>query len=126
MKALSVRQPWASMIARGEKTIECRSWPTKYRGPLLICAAKKPYGSEPVGVAVAVVRLVDCRRFRVGVDEAAAGCPGELGSAEDWAWVLAEVEPVEPIPVSGKLGLFEVATLIRRKSLRASVASQNG
>lgn len=40
MKALSLTQPWATLVALGEKTIETRSWQTSYRGPLLIHAAK--------------------------------------------------------------------------------------
>lgn len=42
MKALTIRQPWASLIAAGVKTIETRSWSTKYRGPLAIHAGKSP------------------------------------------------------------------------------------
>jgi len=38
MKAITLWQPWASLIALGEKTIETRSWSTKYRGPLAIHA----------------------------------------------------------------------------------------
>ena len=38
MKALTVRQPWASLIALGVKRIETRSWRTSYRGPLAIHA----------------------------------------------------------------------------------------
>lgn len=38
MKALTLQQPWASFVARGVKTIESRSWNTKYRGPLAIHA----------------------------------------------------------------------------------------
>ncbi len=41
MRALSLHQPWASLIAEGVKTIETRSWATKYRGPLAIHAAKR-------------------------------------------------------------------------------------
>lgn len=41
MKALSIWQPWASLIAMGLKRFETRSWQTSYRGPLLICSAKK-------------------------------------------------------------------------------------
>jgi hypothetical protein len=41
MKALSLWQPWASLIPLGVKTIETRSWSTSYRGPLLICSAKR-------------------------------------------------------------------------------------
>ncbi|HUV04672.1 MAG TPA: ASCH domain-containing protein [Armatimonadota bacterium] len=41
MKAITLWQPWASLIACGAKQIETRSWPTRYRGPLAIHAAKK-------------------------------------------------------------------------------------
>lgn len=41
MKALSLWQPWATLIATGAKRIETRSWYTPYRGPLAIHAAKK-------------------------------------------------------------------------------------
>lgn len=40
MKALTVYQPWASLVALGEKKIETRGWYTKYRGPLAIHAGK--------------------------------------------------------------------------------------
>lgn len=40
MKALSLTQPWATLIAVGAKTIETRSWSTPYRGPLAIHASK--------------------------------------------------------------------------------------
>lgn len=41
MKAISLWQPWATLMALGEKWIETRHWPTKYRGDLLIHAAKR-------------------------------------------------------------------------------------
>lgn len=40
MRALTIRQPWASLIAAGVKTIETRSWATSYRGSMLIHAGK--------------------------------------------------------------------------------------
>lgn len=40
MKALTLTQPWATLVAIGAKRIETRSWDTKYRGPLAIHAAK--------------------------------------------------------------------------------------
>lgn len=49
MKALTIRQPWASLIAAGVKTIETRSWSTKYRGPLAIHAGKRRPGHGEVG-----------------------------------------------------------------------------
>jgi len=41
MKAITIWQPWATLIAIGAKRFETRSWPTKHRGPLAIHAAKK-------------------------------------------------------------------------------------
>ncbi len=41
IKAISLHQPWASLIAMGLKKFETRSWLTNYRGKLVICAAKK-------------------------------------------------------------------------------------
>ena len=38
MKAISIKQPWASLIAHGIKDIENRSWRTNYRGRVLIHA----------------------------------------------------------------------------------------
>lgn len=42
IRTLSVRQPWATLIIRGLKTIENRSWATPYRGTLAIHASKAP------------------------------------------------------------------------------------
>lgn len=40
MKAITLWQPWASLLACGAKHYETRSWPTNYRGPIAIHAAK--------------------------------------------------------------------------------------
>ncbi len=40
MKAISLTQPWATLVAIGAKRIETRSWGTNYRGPLAIHASK--------------------------------------------------------------------------------------
>jgi hypothetical protein len=41
MKAITIIQPWATLLAIGEKKFETRSWGTKYRGELAIHASKK-------------------------------------------------------------------------------------
>ncbi len=41
MKCLSLRQPFASLLASGKKSIELRKWNTKFRGKFLVHAAKK-------------------------------------------------------------------------------------
>lgn len=103
MKAISIKQPWANMIASGKKTIEVRTWSTSYRGPILLVSSKRP-AIEPAGCAVAVAELVDCR-VMTNADEPQARCacyPGNI------AWVLDKVRPIPPFPVQGQLGLYEV------------------
>ena len=64
MKALSVRRPFASQIVIGEKTIEWRSKPFNWRGPLVICASKSAIIELdngkllPVGMALGIVDVV--------------------------------------------------------------------
>ena len=104
MKTLSVRQPWAEMIAQGEKDIEYRTWKTDYRGPLLICSSSSWGADEPCpaserdkyprGVAVCVVDLVDVQESEE-----------EPGLYE---WLLEDPGRVEPVTIKGKLHLFEV------------------
>lgn len=101
--ALSVQQPWASMIASGQKTIETRTWRTSLRGDLLICSSKSPK-IDPAGFALAVVRLVDCRAMTED-DEWEARCEFYSGA---FAWVLDDLRRIEPFPVKGRLGLFSV------------------
>jgi hypothetical protein len=86
-RALSVRQPYASQIANGEKTIEFRSWATKHRGPLLICSGVSwAEGIDPAervgprGVTICVVDLVRCD-----------------GAAWDYEWILRDPVPVHPV-----------------------------
>lgn len=107
MKAISIRQPWASLIASGDKTIETRTWPTDYRGPLLICASKNPRkGDLPTGVAICIVELVDCRPM-TKEDEPAANC--EI-YPRAWSWVLKNRRTLAggPFKVTGRLRLFNV------------------
>ncbi|MCP1355449.1 ASCH domain-containing protein [Aneurinibacillus migulanus] len=85
MKVISIIQPWATLIALGEKRFETRSWSTKYRGELAIHASKKidkdackhkrfrealaKHGYDektlPTGVILATCRLVDCHQVIV-------------------------------------------------------------
>jgi len=102
MKALSVKQPWANMIASGEKMIETRTWMTSFRGPILIISSKQPR-IEPAGCVVAVATLTDCRPM-TRRDERAACCRIYPNAK---AWVLEGIRRVEPVPMRGALGLFD-------------------
>lgn len=103
MKALSVKQPWANLIASGEKTIETRTWGTAYRGDLLIVSSKMPR-IEPAGYALAIVQLVDCRPM-TEKDQIEACCSIYPNAV---AWVFENIRPITPFPTQGKQRLFEV------------------
>lgn len=78
MKAITILQPWASLIACGAKKIETRRWATKYRGQIAIHAGKSDkfrdlWADEPfysvlvnevstyrLGHVIAVAELIDC------------------------------------------------------------------
>ena len=102
MKALSLRQPWASLIADERKTIETRTWRTRYRGPLAIHASARPYGDLPTGGIVAVAWLYGCRPMEEADEDDACIAPFDGA----YAWLLASVQPVPFIPCKGKLGLW--------------------
>lgn len=129
MKALTLIQPWATLIALEEKKIETRSWDTKYRGALAIHAGKKidkkvfelPYYKEvlaknnitisniPTGCVIAVCNLsntstTDSLRDKVSDKEYAFGdySPNRYG------WELTNVRVLDkPIQAKGMLGLWE-------------------
>jgi hypothetical protein len=119
VRALSVQQPWASLIAGGQKTLELRTWWTHARGDLLICAGGRPSrragarelydpATMPLGVAVALVDLADVVEVDLADPEVArAACvPPSEGRA--WGWALRHPRAVDPLPVKGTLGLFRV------------------
>lgn len=103
MKALSVKQPWANLIANGEKTIETRLWATDYRGPLLIVSSKMPK-IHPAGYALAIADLVECRPM-TRLDEVAARCNLYRGA---YSWVFMNVRRIPIFPVRGQLGLYDI------------------
>ncbi|HEY4116292.1 MAG TPA: ASCH domain-containing protein [Byssovorax sp.] len=118
MKALSVKQPWAELIASGRKSIELRTWSRAYRGELLIVSGLRfdARGAEhnvdgPRGVAVCVVDLVDVRVATFG--DAGASCYDKIdefirADVTLYAWVLANPRRVAPTAVRGVLGVFNV------------------
>lgn len=103
IKALSIKQPWANLLASGKKTIETRLWPTEYRGPLLIVSSKAPK-IHPAGYALAIAELVDCRLMTKS-DESAACCAHYPGA---YSWVMDHIRKIAIFAVRGKLGLYDV------------------
>ena len=105
MKALCIRQPFASMLAALAPITETRMWSTKYRGPILIVASKTgaPPGM-PTGQAVAICELTECRHV-TAQDAKTAYC---VSSPEAYAWIFTNMRPVIPFNVRGRQGLFDV------------------
>lgn len=130
MKALTLRQPWASLVAWGFKGIETRSWQTRHRGPLAIHAAKGfrdfrlteplvdclrqipgysslralPRGVVLATCTLAVVLPIEDRPLVIAGLEQAFGdySPGRF------AWFLDDVVRLpEPIAARGRLGLWK-------------------
>ena len=134
MKALTLTQPWASLVMEGAKRYETRSWTTSYRGPLAIHAAKggadRAFTVElirggvlrttsllPLGSVLGIVRLKDVHSTDHGPYwdwdrriPLTAYTEAELGdySPHRFAWELRVIEVFpEPIPARGALGLWE-------------------
>lgn len=75
MKALTLTQPWATLIAIGAKRIETRSWRTDYCGPIAIHAAK---GLADFPNEAAMWDLALSEPFRAALTEGGYGNPGRL------------------------------------------------
>jgi hypothetical protein len=144
MKALTLTQPWATLVAIGAKRIETRSWCTAYRGPLAIHAAKgfPKWAKEtcddpifavelgpdalPLGAVIATCRLVSCiptwklqqnRVIQIDCEDFYLDdTERAFGDYAPgrWAWLLADVKQCEPIPAKGALGLWDWETLTQR------------
>jgi activating signal cointegrator 1 len=134
MKAVSLIQPFATLVAIRAKTYETRSWATGYRGPLAIHASStfpvwarqlvndEPFLSVlaeqwqaveagfPLGMIIATCQLVACVRtddVRDSLSERELAF-GDYGIGR-WVWRLAEVARLpEPLPAKGRLGLWTV------------------
>ena len=124
-KALTLTQPWATLLALGHKRVETRSWSTRYVGPVAIHAAKgypvwaREFAAEehafgrlpsriPRAAVVAVAVLQGCR-FTQDIAPQVSALERRLGdySPGRYAWLLSDIVALsEPIPCLGALGLW--------------------
>ena len=123
MKAITIKQPWASLIVYGIKDIENRNWRTNFRGRILIHSSAKGdiakfgclqpnqrlkvlntpisricFNDLPFGSIIGSVEIVDCVQNH----------PSIWADKGVYNWVLAN--PVlfkNPIPAKGKLSFWE-------------------
>ena len=122
MKALSFRQPWAELVLQGRKTMDLRTYNTRYRGRLAIHASKSVerddclhYGLDPAelerGGLVGTVELVDVvlldeATYDEHRDEHLAGRRYREGL---YGWILARPERLpQMVPARGRTNLFNV------------------
>ena len=118
MKALSIRQPWAWLIAEGHKRIENRTWTTRFRGRIYIHASGRfdsdafiwlmdkglaptedfeAYRNLPRGGLIGEVDIVDC--------VTSSSSPWFSGP---YGFVMANPEIYKAIvPCKGRLNFFE-------------------
>jgi hypothetical protein len=105
MKALSIKEPWAGLIIEGKKTIELRTWRTRYRGPLLIHRSGKNGGVVGAAEIVDIIEIGSPEQFRSLRERHRA--PEAFYAEKLFGWVLAKARPVKFIPCKGRLGLWE-------------------
>jgi hypothetical protein len=147
MKAISLTQPWATLVALNAKLIETRSWSTAHRGPIAIHAAKRfprecmelaltePFRSTlraggvrkllelPVGAVVATAYLDDCVRFTETNSIWSLGAEHERAFGDftpgRYGFILSRVQLLAtPIPCRGALGLWDVPDAIASDLVR--------
>jgi len=124
MKVITIKQPFASLIAEGIKKYEFRTWKTNYRGDILIHAGKsidkkamKKYErynlQYPLGCILAKATIVDC----IKIDEKERKILKEQNplvysnvinnlSYNGYGFKLDNVKKIDQIKINGKLGLW--------------------
>lgn len=122
MKALTIKQPWASLIIEGYKKFEFRSWKTNYRGKILIHAGlslekdmKERFNAYnldyKLGYIIGEAEIVDCilvdENFNEELRVINPLVYARSNHVEKYAWKLENIKKYDkPIPCKGKLGLW--------------------
>lgn len=125
-KALSITEPYATLISMGLKRIETRSWKTKYRGEIYIHASstkpKPEWKALPCysiaekfglhfGQIVCKAKLVDCIEMTEEYIAQMDDIEKQMGfwSVGRYAWVLDDVEILDmPEKVKGHLDIWNL------------------
>jgi hypothetical protein len=127
--AITLHQPWASLIAAGRKQYETRDWPTDYRGLIAIHAGRKPKNKQelqehqeivesfsdllngecPYSGIVAIATMTDCIRMTEEFIELQSSTELRCGGwvAGRYAFKLEDIRTIEPIAAVGKQGLWK-------------------
>lgn len=127
-KALSLKQPYAWLIAHGYLLVDDRTWGTQYRGPILIHASKGLYAEYydylksstdiplppkdqlELGGVVGIANLVLCCRPGELPDSISRLQRAHFGGVHqaDYGFLFEQAMPLALMPCRGKLGVFEI------------------
>mgnify|MGYP000099681018 CR=1 FL=1 len=119
MKIITIKQPWAHLIAEGFKDIENRAWKTDFRGKLGIHVGKS---MTDINDSL-IVKLIEREHIPLPSIESLKNQQGfiiatvdltriERDSTNFWAipgqfhWKLESPQKIEPVAAIGKLGLW--------------------
>ncbi|MDE1814138.1 MAG: ASCH domain-containing protein [Thaumarchaeota archaeon] len=123
MKCLSVSQPYADLIINGKKTIELRTWNTKFRGEFLIHAPIKikdnvckklgiDRSSLRTGVIIGKAEIYDVKSYesiKALKEDYNKHFATEEFLRHKYGFLLRKPQALRvPIPYKGSLGFFEV------------------
>lgn len=112
MKALTMSQPFASMIANGTKWIENRVWPTSYRGPI----AKTGRTSEAIPYFQKLTKLLPREPVGwYGLGEAFMA-EGQTTEADAAFRKVIELSPDSPIGDASRSALTKLAEMTLRQN----------
>jgi len=125
MKVITLKQPYASLVAEGIKEYEFRTWKTNYRGDILIHAGKgidkdamekfKDLNLEyPSGCIIAKANLSDCvfidnkmREILKKKNYFVYSKTIDNTNFNGYGFVIKDVKKIKPIFINGKLSLWD-------------------
>ena len=124
MKVITLKQPWATLVAEGLKKYEFRSWKLNYRGEILIHAGKgvdldamkkfKNLNLEfPKSRILAKVNILDCIELNKDINEKIIKenelVYGHKYNRTGYAWKLEVIEKInDDKDISGKQGIWNI------------------
>ena len=120
MRVITLKQPWATLVAEGLKKYEFRSWKYSYRGELLIHAGKgideeamKKFENlnlkYPQSRIVAKVRILDCIELNKKIISENELVYGHKYDRTGYAWKLELIEKMNNNEeISGKQGIWNI------------------
>ena len=126
MKVITIKQPFATLIAEGLKEYEFRTWRTKFRGDILIHAGKgidkkamKRYEhlnlEYPSGQIIAKATITDCVYVDDNLKEQLQkknplvyyGILQKDSNWDGYGFKLENIKKIEPIEINRKISLWD-------------------